>query len=636
MALLQKEIRQLWPIALLWLGIELIGWISDMLTLRVDEQSMANWCGGLCESGVNTSVVAIYLLFGVVTAYSLYPREVSDGTINFLHALPVSRRRIFFYKLLAAVLVLTAVSLISALLVHLSLLSMPESLRGGHYPGISIPLILSDPVRILVIVSYGILLSTMRIGGLVLLAGWLFALSWLETRWQITGPWNLLEMFRVEYHGQQLVLPWDALLTQLAISGVMLVVSAIFWSRTDPVTSVQQAAGGQHPWRGFLTLTAGFLLIGAVAVYSLFRQAGGVSHDDTNTLRTARYHFVYHNLLAERANRLAETADDTYAALADMIGTEVIPTIRANLMASSDHFAGQAAWKTLRMDITGVRDLAYYRHVLAHETVHVLQATESARQLRTHFNSVRFFIEGSAEYLTFEVLPATARRQRNWVTAATAATRLKIDFADLVDSSRFAAEFDPDQFYALGDLWTHSLVQVCGAASVGQVMRAFARPNLPPGQSGITLWRTTLQSFDCELTAVNNHWQAQVNVLGQPGQAGEQRYPAFSQVSVLAPDRDTVLIRARLEQTEPTAWPGRFSVRIRRNTSLSAEPDAVYAGILLPADKARGQVVEFTVPRGAVYANRFGFQLGYNPPDTHASIYDRWRGATVPVAAGTQ
>jgi hypothetical protein len=96
-------------------------------------------------------------------------------------------------------------------------------------------------------------------------------------------------------------------------------------------------------------------------------------------------------------------------------------------------------------------------------------------------------------------------------------------------------------------------------------------------------------------------------------------------------DNRTLLIRAGLTQKGTQRWPGRFSVRIERKSSLASEPDAVFPGrVIASPDSPDGPVVEFRVPNHAVTGRRFRYQLGYNPPDTHASIYERWRSANQP------
>lgn len=631
-SLIVKELRQLWPIGLLWFGLDVISWLTDLFSKRIDEQSLGNWCSEMCDPGISTGIAAVYIVFGLITAYSLYPREHDDGTINFLRALPVSRFDIFASKLLAAVFLLVTVTTISSVLIHLVLLTNPESLRGGHYPSISLPMMISDALILFIIIAYGLFLSTMRIVGLVVFAAYFVLLLWLETQWQFSGPWNLTEIFRIQYFGQTLLLPWKALLMQSGIALVLLALSYRIWSRADSHSAQSGPGQGRRRWLNVAATIIIFGLVSLIGIGNLAKQSLGLGDETTRTIESTHYRFVYFEPLEQRALTLREHADNIYEALVKTLNTTNQPTIRANLTASSQHFAGQAAWKTLRMDISGVRDAEYFRHVLAHETAHVFQATESNRKLRDHFNSVRFFVEGSAEHLAFTVLPSPDRRNRNWVTAATAASRLKIDFEDMVDSTHFAKKFDPDLFYALGDMWASALARVCGPESIGNSLRAFARPDAPPDLAGVALWQDNLQAIGCELTDVNVQWKQSIRSLGEEGASA--RFPEFSTIVVTPLDQSSIAIRADLKASgkkptqSPDLWPGSFNIRVKRQSGLAAEPNSVYPGRLLPLSGVPGRsTVEFIVPRHILGTGRFDYQLGYNPPDTHASIYERWRSA---------
>ena len=107
--LIAKELRQLSPIALLWVALLVVGWAMRLFAGRVDEESFGSWYEGALGPGVEPGVAIVASLIVLVTAWSLFPREHDDSTIDFLRALPVSRARVFAAKVLAAMLLLGGV-----------------------------------------------------------------------------------------------------------------------------------------------------------------------------------------------------------------------------------------------------------------------------------------------------------------------------------------------------------------------------------------------------------------------------------------------------------------------------------------------------------------------------------------------
>ncbi|MGC1439931.1 MAG: hypothetical protein WA888_04920, partial [Burkholderiaceae bacterium] len=61
-SLIVKELRQLWPIGLLWFGLDVISWLTDLFSKRIDEQSLGNWCSEMCDPGISTGIAAVYIV----------------------------------------------------------------------------------------------------------------------------------------------------------------------------------------------------------------------------------------------------------------------------------------------------------------------------------------------------------------------------------------------------------------------------------------------------------------------------------------------------------------------------------------------------------------------------------------------
>ena len=180
-ALLAKELRQLAPIAWLWLAILAFGYATRFFTERIDEQTFSGWCEGYCDPGTGALIAAVLILLTTVTAYSLFPREHDDSTIDFLRALPLSRGRIFVAKVLAGWLLLCGVNVLSYGIDAVLLASNPESLGGRFLGQVWWTLLWRDCAFAFVILSHGVLLSWFRTTGLVVYALYVLLLMWYES-----------------------------------------------------------------------------------------------------------------------------------------------------------------------------------------------------------------------------------------------------------------------------------------------------------------------------------------------------------------------------------------------------------------------------------------------------------------------
>ena len=83
--LIAKELRQLLPIAYLWLAVLVLGYGMQFLTERVDEKTFGSWCEGYCEYSSNPAVVCACVWFAsciiichVVRVWCFEPIFVDD------------------------------------------------------------------------------------------------------------------------------------------------------------------------------------------------------------------------------------------------------------------------------------------------------------------------------------------------------------------------------------------------------------------------------------------------------------------------------------------------------------------------------------------------------------------------------
>ena len=643
-ALLAKELRQLRPIAWLWLAVLVFGYATQLLTTRVDEQTFGAWCEGYCDPGTGPFVAVVSILFTLITAYALFPREHDESTIDFLRALPVPRSRIFAAKVLAAWLVIVAVNALSYGLDALLLASNPESLGGRFLWQVWWTLLWRDCLFAFVILSHGIVLSWFRTIGLVVYAVYVLLLMWYESVAGSAGFFSVFGFLANDYDGQRLVVDAPVIVVQVIVACALLLLGGRLWGRT---ASAAGGGGGAATSRGarWLRAAAGtlaFVALAGVALYRVDAGNGELAEGELDVVETEHFRFVHRRDDARVVAYLVEHAEADARAVADILGVAELPFVRVDLAAASEHAAGLAKWKKIRMDLHTFEDDVSQRRVLAHELVHVLQATESNRALARQFATTRFLVEGMAQDVSFQAVPEPARRASNHALAAVARARQDIRFEHLSDARAFGERFDPELYYSLGDTWSQAMAATCGEASLGDFLRAAGREEASREIGGELFWRDTFREIGCELDAVNTAWAARLDEA--LAAVDQHRFPAFDDVVVTRDATAGVvrvsarLVPAEAAAGEPIVPPERVVVRVRSEAELGGGVDPVFPGTVEEEGDA-GPVARFSIPERAVPRTRFDYQLGYAPGRASEGdaagadsrvYYDGWRGGSAP------
>lgn len=638
--LIAKELRQLLPIGYLWLAVLFLGIAIQLLTERIDEETFSSWCEGYCDYSSNTTIAIFSALLAMVTAYSLFPREHDDATIDFLRALPVSKKAIFMAKVVAAWLLLCAINILSYSIDAFVLSSNPGSIEGTFYPQIWATLLWRDCVFAFIILSHGVLLSWFRVIGLVIYAIYLLALMWAESRLGTSGVWSIFSLLSNEYNGSDLVVNSRALSLHAGAAFLMLLLAYRLWSRTESsVSGTLGSTRGVRFLQGALTF-AGFAVLASILAYRVDVGTGSGISEELKVVATERYRFVYKASREATVDYIVEHAESDIEQLGKMLGVDALPNIRVDMSASSEHAAGLAKWKKVQMDLDAFSDDVSQRRVLSHETTHVLQAVESNRALADNYSAVKFFIEGMAQYTSFEIVPEPARRQSNWELASISWKRQAIDFEDLIDESVFGEKYDPELHYSLGDLWTRAFVNTCGESVLGDFLRAAGRESAVEDMSASIFWRDTTREIACDLDTVNVNWRKQMSDLYDSVDKGD--YPVFTDV-VIKRDESSgkIEVSASLESNESATddpdsdlrlayrMPTRFLIRIAAvSNQIASGVDQVFRG-RIEGDGADQRVI-FTVPASAVPVNRFRYQLGFVPSDGARYYYEIWKRGSAP------
>jgi len=638
--LIAKELRQLLPIGYLWLAVMFLGIAIQFLTERIDEETFSSWCEGYCDYSSNTTVAIFSALLAMVTAYSLFPREHDDATIDFLRALPVSGKAVFMAKVIAAWLLLCAINVLSYGIDAILLSTNPGSIDGTFYPQVWGTLLWRDCVFAFIVLSHGVLLSWFRITGLVIYAIYLLLLMWVESRLGTSGVWSIFSLLSNEYNGSELVVNSRALIIHSGAALLMLLLAYRLWNRTESsATGEPRSTRGVRFLQGTLAV-AGFAVLAFVLAYRVDVGTGSNTGAELRVVTTEHYRFVYNASRKATVDYMLEHAESDYERLGNMLGVVALPNVRVDLSAHSEHAAGLAKWKKIQMDLDAFSDDISQRRVLSHETAHVLQAVESNRALAGNYSAVKFFIEGMAQYTSFEIVPEPARRESNWELASISWKRQAIDFNDLIDESSFSQRFDPELHYSLGDLWTSAFVSTCGESVLGDFLRAAGRESAVDNLSANIFWRDTTREISCDLDTVNVNWRKQMIELYDS--VDKSKYPFFTDV-VIKRDKSSgqVNVSARLKADDKTAedtvsgsslpsrMPGKFVIRVASvSNQLASGVDRIYRGKV--AGEGEEQRIEFVVPASAVPVNRFRYQLGFAPSEDARYYYEVWKRGSAP------
>ena len=623
-ALIFKELRQLKPIAFLWIALLALSIGIELFTSRVDEQSYELFCDALCAPGIEYSQAIFLMILCLVTAYSLYPREVDERTIDFLHALPIKKSTIFYGKFIAAFGLVCLLLLFSYGVLSVLLAFNPESMSGKRYFAIDASLFLRDCVFAFVVMAHGVFLSRFRTVGLVIYALYLLLVRWLETQFDGIGWVSVFEIFKIDYSGTAFSFNFNVMAGHIALAVVLLVLACRMWSGVQGKSEGVNKNARVHKLLKIVASVFGFLFMAMILVGQVMQNAQVAEEKAFETLLTDHYRFVFLTGDKGQAEELHASAEEHYQQLRVLLNASTEPVIHVDMTSENDHAAGLAQWKTIKMGLSGGESPNRYARVLSHETAHVFQSVESNRAFRAYFNSTRFFIEGMANYVSFEIVPRQDTRRQNRDIAAVSWQRQNIQFEDMTNSAAFSSQFNAELVYGLGEIWTEALVDVCGKGALGEVLRSAGRDGAPLGLPAGVFWRDTLQQFSCELELVNAAWRTKLSA--RFDDIDQSQFPILDNMSAIEHENGvTISISAPLESELPAY---RYALRIAKESKSVASVDAIFKpdNLIVELDS---QVLKFEVPSELTDRGRFRYQVGYQIEDGSRIYFQSWRSGSV-------
>jgi ABC-type transport system involved in multi-copper enzyme maturation permease subunit len=521
-ALIKKEFRQLLPIAILLILFYTIQLVESPISKRLDEESWGSITGYLIPGAQGVMGICL-VIFCLITAYALFPREHDDRTIEYLYSLPVSRSAVFLSKFIVAFLILLGSHLLGCITEWILQLFNNQPYSGGQFniKTAATAYFLISAFNFIML-SYGVLLSFFRRFGLLLLGMiWLFISSFKE-RLPFLEYLNILNVIKMEYYGQTLLVPWKLLFINTGTGAVSLMIAGFLW--TTPAEQFSMW------YQQFFKKRIGTIIGVAcsIAIFLFFTaiiNRGMKSELEKNPLKdqylsfqtatfsTEHYNLTYPQNLRETAYELIGRADGVYIGVRNFLYAKDSSPIYVDLTEQSNQHAGIASLYKIRMDIRKPGKLEERLRVFAHETTHVFAILESNKKINIHNNSTHFFNEGLAEYVSYSLFHDEEKFEAKNILAVTTWKRNNITFDDLADMASFKERYNEELFYTLGHLWVKAMAETYGDKSVSDILRAMGREGAPTNLGSHLLWQDTLQAMNCDLEKVNTAWLKLLNDL---------------------------------------------------------------------------------------------------------------------------
>lgn len=631
--LFRKELRALMPLAALSFL-----WISgDLITRPFTEQlDTASWASiSSIEPGEGGMLGFFLGLLAFFVAYAAFPREHDEGTIDFLRSLPTTQRGVFVTKIVAGIGVLVLFVAVGQVTNWLLQLPNPQSYTGEQFRfDTALTVTALQATFVAVAYCHGLLASTLRLFGLLPYLLVMLGVIALEVIDPALGWMNPVSIVRFTYEGQELLVPWGVIGLHAVVALVVLALAYVAWM--GPFERVREWMAPKREGRsaaavlglGCATASVVVVALGLIGFISINEVRDRPPESDepegiawqTADARSEHYAFTYPTNLRARALRLIGAADGISESVARTLGAREVPFVTVDLAETSHHHEGIAAGTRIRMPLVGdERDLRL-QHVLAHETTHVFQGRESDRRLMTQ-RGTRAFVEGSADWVGYEVVPNEAARRESRIVAAASFERHHMELEDVLDDDALRARWDTALAYSLGEAWTEAIALACGDAAVGDVMRAIGRADAARDLAPLALWQDALQSIGCSEVAARARWESLLARTADEERAAIEAIPRAG-AGVIAREDDETVVAATLDRASPEGL--EWTLRVRRDRGASdAEMRGSEGQVVEAATEGARRRVIFRLP-AALTRPRFDMQVCAVPPGGKWSFCEEW------------
>lgn len=596
------------------------------------------------ESEGNQDFIITIVFFGLIIGVSVLAQEREQQTQSFLDGLPLSRRTVFLYKTLAALLVMS-ISVVLPMLLSLLFYWMSQNSLSEEIPWNDIAVTTALGLLLgVTVVAVAMMLSFLRqwfplVAGLVLWAFvWFRAsgsewVSWLDTS-------ALLSTSMTD--DGELQLPWKSIAGHTTLAVLALLVAGISFQWRDG--RINRWFERLASWRlsGWLTGLGRLLAVGVwfFAIYSMGRNreqtdrapsesraAGDAKPEESTrpkdkhevvgfaTHETRHFEIVFRESQRKQVKALLKGLDQVHDQVTDFFqqappsGERIVVDVAS---IAARHAAGVTNWTKIRIPLTSSTHAAEFHQILRHETAHVYIEQLSRGRTSDHFNAMRSFHEGvaTATELAGNDEPAKVEllRMERWAAASDSRGRVKLE--TLCNNKKLTAERDPALVYPLGYVFAQALIDTGGASLPQRVLTSLHESPPPPGVSPSELWRHVLQKSGTSFDHVIAAYGERLNLLQQREKLYLALFPRLSgEVSV---EGDEIVIRPLGELMTPV--PAKLICMVEKDLGIMQSEESVPMNI----DGT------FHIPRSSHSGNKLRYMLGWNSKEMRYPVFEPW------------
>lgn len=441
-------------------------------------------------------ITIISALAAFAAGHSRFGPEYQQKTIHFLDGLPTSRHRVFLVKLVAGAL---PVCLAVAGIALIKLWALTAHPLPNAAPALPLVLAIALNIGLILFAHYatGLVLSWFGTVGwqALLVSG--FCLIVITTLLPGLAPWYPLfeGAMNVQVVGGRPVFPWGPPLFWATWTGLGMFLSWILFLGPG-----DRIANG--PWwiRGIaqvLVYTPPVLFLVLLIFVSTLSTAISLPDLVKSTYRAETEHFrflaTWDNQPA--ADALIAEAEGIRAQIVDRFGDDGPERLDVELTGASEHLGGVFVPGKLQLRVDA--DAPTLAHELSHAWSHHLGAPSNDP------NAWRFFEEGLATYNENTIAPSSSQAAIPGLGTPGA------DWFLAPVHSRRARSVNPDEDYAIGQVWAEALVEIGGKHAPSCVIRA-AHDRPREGLDGIPWWRLILADCDLELDQLIAAYEARL------------------------------------------------------------------------------------------------------------------------------
>lgn len=635
--LLQKEIGSLKLILWLVVAISAVECCYLIGTGFPDIQTTTERAEAAKDAPLD--VIADMMIYGMLIGVYLLGQEREYKTTPFLDGLPVRRVTLFFYKFLAACVIVALVAVASQSFdAYFTWLSRDSLSPDTHWQQ---PL---AQFAIMFLLGYSIvgvstLVSFSRkwfplLAGLII---WTVLLvrtsesslsSWLDTPMMVR--WSLED-------GRS-AMPWQPIAGHFIVGTLGWLGALIGFQHRDGWLTRQVDRMSQ--WR--LTswgVAFGQLAAATVWIFVLISTAGG---DGTQTVesqaageartsmltettpgvvgfgreQTDYYEVVFRESQRRDVERCIGWFDELHEQVRKFLGDPPGPPGKIVIDTASpvmSHAAAQTNWTKIRAPLARAKDDSDFCRILRHETAHVYIEQLSGGRASEYFRAMRMFHEGVASLseLADNIQAETEPRllKERWACGVDSRGRIPLNV--LCDDERLIALRDPNVVYPLGFIVAQSMIDVGGPTLPRRFLEALKNAPIPPGAKPSEVWRILLQKCNTSFDHVIAAYETRLDILAERERAFIDSLPRLeADVSI---ETDEIVVRTQSTSTAPkSALPHCLFERDRAITKL---PESI------PMTAAN----EFRLPRSSISGNKLRLLIGWQTPDSEGLIYEPWQ-----------